>query len=65
MITDSVEINKKCIREILHNNFDKQKVYATILRFEQQEARKKAFNDTLNAIIRRTLHRETSISFPK
>ena len=66
-IGETVGIDKECVRQILHNNFNMKKVCAKmvpkILTFEQQEARKNLCTDTLNAIIRRILHRATSICF--
>lgn len=53
-IAETVGIDKESVRQILHNNFNMQKVCAKmvpkILTFEQQEARKNVCTDTLNAI---------------
>ncbi|KAG5311587.1 GVQW3 protein, partial [Acromyrmex insinuator] len=53
-IGETVGIDKECVRQILHSNFNMKKVCAKmvpkILTFEQQEARKNLSTDTLNAI---------------
>lgn len=53
-IAETVRIDKESVRQILHNNFNMQKVCAKmvpkILTFEQLEARKNVCTDTLNAI---------------
>ncbi|XP_058810647.1 protein GVQW3-like [Phymastichus coffea] len=53
-IAESIGIDKECVRQILHENFNMRKVCAKlvpkILTFEQLEARKNICIDTLNAI---------------
>lgn len=53
-IAETVGIDKECVRQILHNNFNMQKVCAKmvpkILTIEQKEAREIVCTDTLNAI---------------
>ncbi|EGI64099.1 FLJ37770-like protein [Acromyrmex echinatior] len=53
-IGETVGIDKECVRQILHNNFNMKKVCAKmvpkILTFEQQEAHKNLCTDILNAI---------------
>ena len=53
-IAETVGIDQECVRQILHNNFNMQKVCAKmmpkILTIEQKEARKNVCSDTLNAI---------------
>ncbi|XKL59001.1 hypothetical protein PGB90_000017 [Kerria lacca] len=53
-IAESIAIDKECVRQILHENFNMRKVCAKlvpkIFTFEQQEARKNICIDTLNAI---------------
>lgn len=53
-IAETVRIDKESVRQILHNNFNMQKVCAKmvpkILTFEQLEARKNVCTDTLKAL---------------
>lgn len=49
-ITETVGIDKECIRQILHKNFNMQKVCTKILTFEQKEACENICTDTLNVI---------------
>lgn len=53
-IAETVGIDKECVRQILHNNFNMKKVCAKmvpkILTIEQKEARENICTDTLNAI---------------
>ncbi|GFT47338.1 mariner Mos1 transposase [Trichonephila clavipes] len=53
-IAETVNIDKECVRQILHDNLNMQKVFAKmvpkILTFEQQATRKNVCTDILDAI---------------